>query len=344
MTIPREILFNGFTRVTLDGVALGEMQIGNPRGVYPIADAQLMQPEIELAVRGLKDGALLDEIYDSPETGYFERRGRFYYRNCNVANDMDWPDVFYRGRLPNARLRIRVEALEPLRIAVEVTPNYVRESRSRLTRIAPIDETVSNLALIAAVVRGYVPMHAAAIELGDGPGRRSVLFMGLPNTGKTSTSLAVSRGLAGRYLAEDISFVRPDGLAVYGGPYTLDEQKLQDQAALRAAQFTGAALATLVILHRRPGPAHATRLAAGDPAIGSFIVAMNRYEFEWNHDLILRHLLIGGEGNGLSSVDVQRRYLDGMHRIGLSIDAIELSGVDPRDWPRLAIECLAAPG
>jgi hypothetical protein len=340
--MPQAILFNGFTRVTLDGISLGEMQIGNPRGVYPIADADSMRPEIELGVRGLADGAPFDEIYDSPETGYLARRGRFYYRNCNVANDMDWPDVFYRGRLPNSRLRIRVETLEPLRIAVEATANYVRESRSRLTRIPSIDESVGNLALIAAIQRGYVPMHAAAIEIGTGSDRRSILFMGLPNTGKTSTSLAAAKGLDGRYLAEDISFVRADGLAVYGGPYTLDEQKLQDQAALRAAQFAGAPLSTLVMLRRRPGPARATRLAAGSSATGDFIAAMNRYEFEWNHDLILRHLLLGGEASGFSSVGVMHRNLEGMQRIGTSIDAIDLVGEDPREWPRLAIECLAA--
>ncbi|HUB98156.1 MAG TPA: hypothetical protein VL993_19690, partial [Stellaceae bacterium] len=209
MATAHNILFNGFTRITLDGVSLGEMQIGNPDGVYPIDGAEWIKPEIEIAVRGLSDGTPFDEIYDSPETGYLTRRGRFYYRNCNVANDMDRPDVFYRGGLPNARLRIRLETVEPLRFTVETTPNFVRESRSRLSRIARIDDLISNLALIAAIHRGYVPMHAAAIELGEDPCRRSVLFMGLPNTGKTSTSLAVSRGLAGRYLAEDIAFVRP---------------------------------------------------------------------------------------------------------------------------------------
>ena len=166
LIMAQEILFNGFTRVTLDDIALGEMQIGNPRGVYPIAGADALRPEIELRVERLHDDTLTDEIDDSPETGYVERRGRFFYRNCNVANDMDWPEVHYRGRLPHARLRIRLETLEPLRIVVQATPNYVRESRSRLTRLAPIDETVSNLLLIAAILRGYVPMHAAAAELG----------------------------------------------------------------------------------------------------------------------------------------------------------------------------------
>jgi hypothetical protein len=340
--MPRAILFNGFTLVTLDEVNLGEMQIGNPRGVYAIADADSMRPEIELRVEGFRDDGLLGEIFASPETGYFQRRGRSYYRNCNVANDMDWPDVVYRGRLPNARLRIRMETLEPLRISAQVTPNYLRESRSRLSRIPAIDETINNLLLIAAIVRGYIPMHAAAVELGDGRDRGSVLFMGLPNTGKTSTSAAVSRMLAGRYLAEDIVFVRPDSGVVFGGPYTLDEQKAQDYAELRAARFVGAPAATLVMLRRGPGPAQAARLAKGSAAVGDFILEMNRYEFEWNHDLILRHLLIGGTRHGLSSGDVLHRYLDGMRRIAERIDSIELCGEDPREWPGLAAARLAA--
>ena len=317
----RAILFNGFTRVTLDDVTLGEMQIGNPRGVYAIADADSMRPEIELSVEGLRDDGLVGEIFDSPESGYLARRGRFYYRNCNVANDMDWPDAFYRGRLPNARLRIRLETLEPLRISAQATPNYLRESRSRLTRIPSIDETINNLLLIAAVARGYIPMHAAGVELGDGPARCSVLFMGLPNTGKTSTSAAVRRLLAGRYLAEDIVFVRADDGAVFGGPYTLDEQKAQDYAELRAEQFVGAPAATLVMLRRSRGPAEAARIARGSSAIADFILEMNRYEFEWNHDLILRHLLIGGTRHGWSPGDVLHRYLDGMRRIAQELTA-----------------------
>jgi hypothetical protein len=336
------ILFNGFTRVTLDGIALGEMQIGNPSGVYPISDEGSMRPEIELRVERLQGEAPIEAIYAAPETGYVEAGGRFFYRNCNVGNDLGWPEVCYRGTLPNARLRIRLETLEPLRIVAQVTPNYVRESRSRLSRIASIDETLSNLLLIAAIARGYIPLHAAAVELGTAGARRSVLFMGLPNTGKTSTSLAVSRAFAGRYLAEDIAFVRLADGAVFGGPFTLDEQKAQNQAELRAAQFVGAAAATLVMLRRCPGPAQARPVATGAAEIADFILAMNRYEFEWNHDLVLRHLLLGGAGMGLASGDLLQRYLDGMRRIAAGIDGVELTGEDPRDWPGLAVARLAA--
>lgn len=335
------ILFNGFTRVVLDGVALGEMQIGNPRGVYPIADEEAIHPEIEIAIGRLVNDAAIDAIFDGPETGYLARRGRFFYRNCNVANAMDWPEVSYRGRLPNARLRISLQTLDPLRIAVEVTPNFVRESRSRLSRIAPLDATISNLVLIAAILRGYMPMHAAAVELGSGAAQRSVLFMGLPNTGKTSTSLAIAQSLDGRYLAEDISFVRVDSGAVFGGPYTLDEQKLQDHSAPRAAQFTGAPAATLVMLQRSPGRPAARRLGRGDPAIADFIIEMNRYEFEWNHDLVLRHFMVGGARAGLNSGMLLQCWLDGMRRIAAGIDAVVLEGEDPGAWPALARTALA---
>jgi hypothetical protein len=343
MTAARAILINGFTRLTLAGVKLGEMQIGNPLGVYAIPGADALRPEIEIAVEGWDDSALVDAVFDSPETGYVKHQGRFFYRNCNVANDMDWPEVIYRGRLPHARLRIRVETLDPLRIVAQATANYARESRSRLTRIPTLDETISNLALVAAIMRGYIPMHAAAVELGEKAARRSVLFMGLPNTGKTGTSAALCRQLGGRYLAEDIAFVRPDTRAVFGGPYTLDEQKAQDYAELRAAQFAGAPVSTLVMLRRSPGAATATPIARGSPALADFIVEMNRYEFEWNHDLILRHLLLGGAAQGWSSGAVLERYRNGMRLIAGGIDGVELRGEDPREWPALALACLAAP-
>lgn len=336
----RTVYFNAFTRLTLDGVSLGEMQIGNPRQSYDLADAGEARPEIDITLRGLADRALHDAIYAAPLTGYFETGGGFYYRNCNVANDMDWPDVFYRGRLPHSRLRIRIDSFEPLRIDVQASPTYLRESRSRLTRIPPLDATVSNLALMAAVFRGFVPMHAAAIE-GGAPGARwSLLFMGLPNTGKTSTSLALCRALGGDYLAEDICFVDPATLAVFGGPFTLDETKLQNYAELRAVKYRGARLRAVVLLRRSAAPPAARLLPRGDDAIGEFMLEMNRYEFEWNHDPILRHLLIGGAAHGLSSSLLLRRYLEGMRRIAAQVEGIELTGRDPAPWPRLLAEAL----
>jgi len=102
--------------------------------------------------------------------------------------------------------------------------------------------------------------------------------MGLPNTGKTSTSLAVSRALAGRYLAEDIAFVRLADGAVFGGPFTLDEQKAQNQAELRAAQFVGAPAA----ISFGPVMRFVTGSLYAAPAVARHVLAQRQPRVAWS--------------------------------------------------------------
>ena len=39
---------------------------------------------------------------------YFEKHGAFYYRNCNIANAVSRPEVFYKGRLPRSYLHAKM--------------------------------------------------------------------------------------------------------------------------------------------------------------------------------------------------------------------------------------------
>ncbi|MGE5538258.1 MAG: hypothetical protein ACM30I_06555 [Gemmatimonas sp.] len=344
MTAPTEIYINAFTRLSLDGVRLGEMQVANPRLTYPLADAASVIPEIDIAVRLVAEQPFARSVFDSPETGYFERGGGFYYRNCNFANAMHEPDVFYMGRLPNSFGRVRIECFEPLRIVFTVTKTFVWESRSRLTRFSSIDEAVNNVALAAAVLRGYLPFHGAAIEAGPADRRFSLIFMGLPNTGKTSTSVATRKALGGDYLAEDICFVRADTLDVLAGPYTLDETKIQNYDELRAAKYRGAKLAAIVMLDRSDAPSSLSTVAAGDASLRDFILGMNRYEFEWNHDMFVRHLMIGGERGGFTIPAITNAYFGGLARVADRTPAIRLSGVDPTQWAGLLVAELAKRG
>lgn len=333
---------NAFTRLTQESVALGEMQVANPRHGYPLADASLAQPEIDITVRVGAIGPTASAVFRSPETGYFERDGNYYYRNCNVANATVHPEVFYKGRLPNSFLCVRLSDGDRLTVTIETTRNFVRESRSRFTRIASLDQTVNHILLAASVLRGYMPMHAAAFEAGGQGGRRSVLFMGLPNTGKTNTSVAVSKLLKGDYLAEDICFIRPDTLGVFGGPFTLDETKLQNYDALRARKYVGAPATVIVMLERRPTANDAERIPAGDPRIENFLIEMNRYEFEWNHDLVLRHLMLGGSESGFNIANITRLYFEGLKRVAERLSAIKISGNDPSGWAPLLARALPA--
>lgn len=344
MSRESEIYINAFTRLTMDGVLLGEMQIANPRLTYPLSDLAQARPEIDITVRVVGDQPLAREVFNSPETGYFEKRGSFYYRNCNTANAMTTPDVFYKGRLPNSFLHIHMEVGESIGLLFSTTRNFIREGRSRLTRIASIDQAVNDIALAVSVFRGYLPFHGAAIEAGP-PGRRySLIFMGLPNTGKTSTSVAACKTLKADYLAEDICFVAPDALSVFAGPYTLDETKIQNYDELRGTKYRAAPLAAVVMLERTTDSAAVSTLSPGDPKIRDFILGMNRYEFEWNHNIFVRHLMIGGASVGFSIPDTTRGYFDGLERIADRVPAIRLSGVDPRPWSEMLVAELARLG
>ena len=331
------IYFNAFTRVILNGVELREMQVANPKEIYQLSDADRVRPEIDISVSAMHDTNFVREIYNSAETGYFQKNNNFYYRNCNVANDLNWPDVFYRGRLPGSLLRVRVKTFQPLEIDVQVTANYLRESRSRLSRIPSIDESINNILLVGAIRCGFLPMHAAAIEVELGGRRCSLLFMGLPNTGKTQLSVATRRALSGDYLAEDICFARADASAIFGGPYTLDENKIQSYDELRATKYIGAPIRAIVMLQRTVDQERLQSLAAGSPEVADFISNMNRYEFEWNHDLIVRHLLIGGTKHGMSSTHISRCYEQGIQQLGTKVSGYKLSGLDPRKWTSLLL-------
>lgn len=337
-----EFFLNAFTRVTLEGIRLGEMQVANPRFSYSLVDADKARAEIDMHVRPMREFDMIRSLYHSPATGYLERDDGLYYRNCHIINDMDWPEVFYRGRLPGSYLRIRFESFDPFRVDVQFTQSYLRQSRSRLMRIGSLDETINHLLLVLSIFRGYMPMHAAAIEVGRPEDRFSVLFMGFPNTGKTNASVAARKALSGEYLAEDICFVRPDTLAVLGGPFTLDETKIQNYAELRADKFIGAPLKQLVFLQRKREPEALRSLPPGDHTVADFMLGMNRYEFEWNHDVLVCHLLIGGASHGISNTAALRLYMEGLQTIGKKTEAIELTGMNPARWTELLVNHLGA--
>ena len=340
-----ETYINAFTRLTMDGLLLGEMQVANPRLVYPMSDAAEAHPEIDIRVRVVRDTSFVRTIYDSPETGYFEKGGRFYYRNCNTANAMTSPDVFYKGRLPKSYLHIHMDiADDSIQIDFMATRNFIREGRSRLTRISSIEQAVNNIALACSVYRGYLPFHGAAIEAGPAGGRYSLVFMGFPNTGKTSTSVAARKALGGDFLAEDICFVRPDSLALFSGPYTLDETKIQNYDDLRGSKFKGALLRAVVMLERTEESEVATIVPAGSDRLRDFLVEMNRYEFEWNHDMFVRHLMIGGASRGFSIARITKLYLEGLKEVADRVPAIRLSGLDPRKWCGLLVNKLSGEG
>lgn len=329
----KQYFTNGFTQFFVDGVDLRGMQIANPKLLYDIADASLVDPKLVFNVRRLGAEGDWKKYFDSPEVGYFERDGKSLYRNCNIICNLHSPEIFYRARaLPNSYLRIAVHVANGIRVDVDVTANYLRESRSRLTRNLPFDETINNVALVASIRLGYLPLHAAAINVPRGEGLESVAFMGYPNTGKTTTSVGTRKIVQGEYLAEDICFYDPKDRVLLSGPFTLDEIKIQDYSVLRAERFFGGRLSTIVMLNRADAGTKNSIRRVSQVELERFVVEMNRYEFEWNHDSLIRGLFIGGKSIDFDNWAVSHTYAGLMHQLSLQADGVELCGGRPETW------------
>ena len=99
---------------------------------------------------------------------------------------------------------------------------------------------------LAALARGYAPLHASAFEL-DGAG---VIAAGWAHGGKTSALLAFA-GHGARYVGDDLVLLRGDGGRMCGLPAPLELSAVQ-AAALPAARDRGA--------RARLAMAHAARL------------------------------------------------------------------------------------
>lgn len=325
---------NGFTQFIVDGVDLHGMQIANPKLLYDIADASSVVPRLTFDIRRIASGGSWKKYFDSPEVGYFERDGKSLYRNCNIICNLRSPEIFYRGRvLPNSYMRIAVNfADDKMRVDVEVTANYLRESRSRFTRNLPFDETINNVALVASIRLGYLPLHAAAINIPRPGGLESVAFMGYPNTGKTTTSVGSRKLLRGEYLAEDICFYSPNDRVLLSGPFTLDEIKIQDYSVLRSERFFGGRLSTIVMLSRADAGQENSLRRVTPEELERFVVEMNRYEFEWNHDSLIRGLFIGGQEIDFDNCSISRAYAGMMHQLSQRAEGVELRGCRPEGW------------
>lgn len=330
----REFYTNGFTKFSVDGLELRGMQIANPKLLYDIPDETMISPSLVFNIRRIQKPSEWQGFFDSPEVGYFERGGRSLYRNCNIICNLKTPEIFYKGRLlPNSYLRITVDVSDKLQVDVEVTANYLRESRSRFTRNLPFDETINNLALVAAIRLGYLPLHTAAIlATCSGKVSETVAFMGYPNTGKTTTSVGTRKEMDGEYLAEDIGFYNSKTNLFLSAPFTLDEIKIQDYSVLRSERYFGGPLSTIVMLRRsEEGTSNSLRDLA-PKELERFIVEMNRYEFEWSHDSLIRGLFIGGEQVNFDNASISQSYAEMMLHLSQCAQGIELRGGRPQLW------------
>jgi glycosyltransferase involved in cell wall biosynthesis len=170
-----------------------------------------------------------------------------------VASDVALPELEkFRADLPSDDVTVRVhvggagrrpaeraradqrstryhEGLGPLGFGVEIEAGEnIEVWASSLLRFSPhvlYTNIVEPILRWTFVSRGYALVHGASVAIGD----RAFMVTAQTDTGKTTTMLKMLKGLrSGRFLADDLTLVRPDGKALtYPKPMTISRHTVQ---------------------------------------------------------------------------------------------------------------------
>jgi len=323
-----DVFLTDFIRCKVSGVDLKwPIQVANWDWVSHRTANSALRAEINLSINKLENYELIRSLFRGEETGYFKLGNSFYYRNCNAISNVEGGEAFYRGKLPNSFLWCQITMGREIDINIQVTKNYLWESRSRLTKNSAFEDLLNNLIIVASILTRKIPMHAAAITL-DSAGTTAALFMGLPNTGKTTTSQAVCSQLNSIYLAEDICFVDAANSKIY------------PCATGTVPRTTNAVVGHIFCLRRQEGPSVLSAINEADEGV-AFVNNMNLYEFSWDHDVVIRSLLghvrhqaarHQESTNILSQFNVQSTYKSGIATICQRALAVDVCGESPVLW------------
>lgn len=317
-----------FCKINYSDVNLGHLQIGNPSFHYSLTRSKMIEsPSIEINVNTDIDRKKIAAIFSGHETGYIDYVGDSYYRNCNVVSNFEKRSVLYNGKLPNSVLDISWEMKnQRILVNISVTKNYLFESRSRLTSNPPFESLLSGLIYQFAVYLGFVPFHAAAVY--DEIKASSILFMGLPNTGKTTTATHFTNLNNLLMISEDIVFVDVKTMEVISAPFTFNPK---NSDRFHAKQDFGYNLDTIIMLSSAKSPSSCNALS--HEKLKEKIFDMNFYEFFWLDNLILRHLFCLDEEVSLGNIS--NLYIRHMEKIASKVKGLSLRGNDKENWAAL---------
>lgn len=186
-------------------------------GILTIGSAVLLR-ELEAFRRDDLSGPMDIEIRPG-NVGARRVRGR-----ARVTQFASPVAVAYQEHLGRAGSDFLIEMSD--RIEVVVGPMLVRSPHVLYTNI------VEALLRFVMVSRGHMLLHSACLEL-DG---RGVMLSALTDTGKTGTILRLLREHDARFLSDDMTVLRPDGVALaYPKPLTISSHTLR---AVDAGELT----------------------------------------------------------------------------------------------------------
>jgi len=293
---------NSYGRINCKKGLLKRLQVGDINLGEKIPSRKI---EVEINIDILRSFSKYKDFFNTQRTGYFQLKNELYYRNCNIVSNTQGYHVIYKGILPFSYLEVELIFNEDKYIAnIKVSQNYLIESRSRLTKNSSFEEFINNLFIVLSILKNKIPLHAAGCFVSK-DSEDIILFMGYPNTGKTTTSYKLSEKLNSDYFSEDITFLDVKTNRLYSCPNTSNNFKID--------KFEGN-LKFFVPLKR---------IDSNIKSLFNFIHTMNLYEFFWNQDLVIRHLFSNLNGFNLSEIEMN--YINGLKYMVQNIEVIEIS-------------------
>lgn len=315
-----------FCMLILNDISIKHLQVGNIGYQYDIFNKPCEDDiSLILKVDSNVDTKRISSLYQGSETEYLNNNNKVYYRNCNTIVSTQGKELFYKGKLFKSYLHITwKEQQGKITVKVHATKQYLYESRSRLTKNSAFDTLLNYLIMHFATELGYIAFHAAAV---NNKSDDSIVFMGLPNTGKTTTSVSLATRNESQLIAEDIIFINKNTMKVYSCPFTLNPKSTE---RFKADTYIGNKVGSIVILTRSDVESYVRNISAEE--LTRNVVNMNYFEFSWLHDSLIRHMFFSGKASLLT---VSKKYYMGQSLICSSVNGIELGGKDPELWVSL---------
>ena len=314
-----------FCKLIINDLKIQHLQVGNIGYQYELNNLNKEDISLILEIDSVVDIKKIKNLYEGSETEYLRYDDKVYYRNCNTVAAIEGHELYYRGKLFNSYLIVKwYEKGGKIKVNIHATKQYLIESRSRLTRSSSFDTLINNLIMHFATHLGYIAFHAAAVNYKHD---RSIVFMGLPNTGKTTTSVSLAKKHNSELIAEDIIFINKKTFKVYSCPFTLNPKSPK---RFKSDAYVGDKVGTIIILNRSDKDSFLKTLKNDE--LFENILNMNYFEFSWLHDSIIRHIFFQGEANLKS---IFEKYYFGQKEICKNTKGILLGGRDPVLWVEL---------
>jgi hypothetical protein len=132
---------------------------------------------------------------------------QFHYWQGDVSGQV----LHYeRPWFASSRLRLRVTGLGTNDLAFHATPNYLRSIRFRFNNLHSVGYLATDAVAATLLKIGWAPIHCAAVAVDE----HAILLVAAPNSGKTLTSLLLTRNAGAEFIAEDLAFT--DGTSISG--------------------------------------------------------------------------------------------------------------------------------